>query len=275
MLNGLRSCLKMDNRYTIDTPENIEFAYDIAGIGSRFLAAIIDTLLIGIAEIIVLLIVGLTVSAIGLRASAATSLLAGLGALLAFVILWGYYIAFELLWNGQSPGKRAIGLRVVREGGRPITFVGSAIRNLIRIVDFLPAFYGIGVVVMFVDRRARRLGDLAGGTLVVKERRGVTLESLTTHATVAPPTPPVPGESLPQPKLPNIDLLNDQDYNLVQEFLRRRNELSREARARLGVQLAAGIQTRLGLPQGGDAERFLQDVTSDYQILRRHQQIES
>jgi uncharacterized RDD family membrane protein YckC len=141
----------VDDRYTIVTPENIEFAYDIAGIGSRFLAAMIDTLLIGIAQAIVILIFGLASSAIGL--GAADDLLAALGALLAFVILWGYYIAFELLWSGQSPGKRAIGLRVVREGGRPITFVGSAIRYLIRIVDFLPALYGIGVLVMFVDRR--------------------------------------------------------------------------------------------------------------------------
>jgi uncharacterized RDD family membrane protein YckC len=258
----------MDDRYTIDTPENIEFAYDIAGIGSRFLAAIIDTLLIGIAQAIVILIGGLASSAVGLRA--AGSLLAALGALLAFAILWGYYIAFELLWNGQSPGKRAIGLRVVREGGRPITFVSSAIRNLIRIVDFLPALYGIGVLVMFVDRRSRRLGDLAGGTLVVKERRGVTLESLTAAGAVAPPAL-APGETLPQPTLPNIGLLEERDYILVQEFLGRRAELGRDARARLGVQLAGGIQARLGLPQGGDAERFLQYVASEYQLLKRHQ----
>src|SRR6266542_5278320 len=223
----------MDDRYTIDTPENIEFAYDIAGIGSRFLAAIVDTFLIGVAEVIVFVIVGLTIAALGLRASAAGSLLAALGGLLAFVILWGYYIAFELLWNGQSPGKRAIGLRVVREGGQPVTFVGSAIRNLIRIVDFLPAFYGIGVVVMFVDRRARRLGDLAGGTLVVKEQRGVTLESLAA-ARAAPPPPANPGEPLPRPTLPNVELLDDRDYNLIQEFLRRRDEIGRDARLRLG-----------------------------------------
>src|SRR5215212_304213 len=226
----------MDDRYTIATPENIEFAYDIAGIGSRFLAAMIDTLLIGIAETIIILIVGLASAAIGLRA--ADNLLAALGGLLAFAILWGYYIVFELLWNGQCPGKRVIGLRVVREGGRPITFVGSAIRNLIRIVDFLPALYGIGVVVMFVDRRSRRLGDLAAGTLVVKERRGVTLASLTTGAVVAYPAL-APGEALPQTTLANIGLLNDQDYNLVQEFLSRRGELGQEARARLGVQMAA------------------------------------
>jgi hypothetical protein len=161
---------------------------------------------------------------------------------------------------------------VVREGGRPITFVGSAIRNLIRIVDFLPALYGIGVVVMFVDRRSRRLGDLAAGTLVVKERRGVTLASLTAGA-VAPFPALAPGEALPQPTLANIGLLNDQDYNLVQEFLGRRSELGREARARLGVQLAGNIQARLGLPQGGDAERFLQYVAGEYQLLKRQQQL--
>jgi uncharacterized RDD family membrane protein YckC len=260
----------MDERYTIDTPENIEFAYDIAGIGSRFLAAMIDTLLIGIAQAIVILVVGLISSTIGVQA--AESLLVALGALLAFAILWGYYIAFELLWNGQSPGKRVIGLRVVREGGRPITFVGSAIRNLIRIIDFLPALYGIGVLVMFVDHRSRRLGDLAGGTLVVKERRSVTLESLTAASAVAPPAL-TPGEAPPEPTLPNIGLLNDQDYNLVQEFLGRRNELGRDARARLGAQLAGGIQSRLGLPQGGDAERFLQYVAGEYQLLKRQQQL--
>jgi uncharacterized RDD family membrane protein YckC len=260
----------MDDRYTIDTPENIEFAYDIAGIGSRFLAAMIDTLLIGITQAIVILIFGLASTAIGL--GAADDLLAALGVLLAFVILWGYYIAFELLWSGQSPGKRAIGLRVVREGGRPITFVSSAIRNLIRIIDFLPALYGIGVLVMFVDQRSRRLGDLAGGTLVVKERRNVTLASLTASGTLAPPVLG-PGETLPQPTLPNIGLLNDSDYNLVQEFLGRRAELGRDARARLGAQLAGGIQSRLGLPQGGDAERFLQFVVGEYQLLKRQQQL--
>ena len=262
----------MDDRYTVDTPENIEFAYDIAGIGSRFLAAIIDTFLIGIAEIILGFIIGLAIARTGLadRVGSAESILLAAGSILAFLILWGYYIVFELVWNGQSPGKRAIGLRVVREGGRPLTFVNSAIRNLIRLVDFLPAFYGIGVVVMFVDRRARRFGDLAGGTLVVKERRGVTLESLTAQSSI--PLPPTqPGQPLQQPTLPNVHLLNDQDYNLVQEFLRRRTELGRDARSRLGGQIASGLQARLGLPQGGDAERFLQYVAAEYQLLKRQQ----
>lgn len=262
----------MDDRYTIDTPENIEFAYDIAGIGSRFLAAIIDTLLISVAQVIIFLLLGLIITRAGLAENAAGSLLLALGTLLAFSILWGYYIAFELLWGGQSPGKRAIGLRVVREGGRPVTFLSSAIRNLIRIADFLPAFYGIGVVVMFIDRRARRLGDLAGGTLVVKERQGITLESLVRADSVLPPARE--GEPLAAPTMVGIELVNDRDYTLVQEFLRRRSELGRDARQRLGAQLAGGLQSRMGLPLGGDAESFLLAVASDYQLLKRQQQAE-
>lgn len=260
----------MDDLYTIDTPENIEFAYDVAGIGSRFLAAIIDTLLIVIAEALVLFAAAALANATGVfqQLGAAESVIVALAGLAAFVILWSYYIIFELVWSGQSPGKRLIGLRVVRDGGRPVTFLSSALRNLIRLVDFLPALYGIGVIAMFIDRRSRRLGDLAGGTLVVKERRGVTLESLTANTAPAIPTPK-PGERAPELTLANVNLLNDQDYTLVQEFLRRRPELSREARTRLGVQLASGLQTRLGIPQGGDAERFLQYVAAEYQLYRQ------
>ncbi len=264
----------MDDLYTIDTPENIEFAYDVAGIGSRFLAAILDTFLIAVAEAIVFFTIGLVISQTGINDAVpgSESLAIALASLLAFLILWGYYIVFELVWSGQSPGKRAVGLRVVREGGRPIGFISSAIRNFIRLVDFLPLFYGIGVVVMFVDRRARRLGDLAGGTLVVKERRGVTLESLTTGGAGGVVPELKPGEEPRAPSLANVHLLSDQDYTLVQEFLRRRDELGRDARMRLGVQLASGLQTRLGIPQGGDAERFLQYVAVEYQLFRRQQQ---
>lgn len=260
----------MDDLYTIDTPENIEFAYDIAGIGSRFLAAIIDTFLIIVAEGIVFFAAGVitTFTALGEQVSRLESIVAALAGLLAFVILWGYYIIFELVWNGQSPGKRVVGLRVVREGGRPITFLSAATRNLIRLIDFLPAFYGIGVIVMFIDPRARRLGDFAAGTLVVRERRSVTLESLTATTGALVPQP-LPGEATRLPTLEYVHLLTDQDYTLVQEFLRRRAELGRDARTRLGMQLANGLQSRLSIPQGGDAERFLQYVASEYQLHKQ------
>lgn len=248
----------MTDRYTVDTPEHIELSYEVAGIGSRFLAAIVDSVLILVAQLVVLYLLGLLSETF----SPAESVLVALGAAVAFLILWGYYIVFELVWSGQSPGKRLIGLRVVREGGRPISFSAAAIRNVIRIVDFLPALYGIGVVVMFTDRRARRLGDFAAGTLVVKERRAVTLESLTRDL----PTPTLLDATT---TLAGVELLTDADYALVQEFLGRREALAREVRARLAAQIAGGLQNRLGIPPGGDAERFLQYVAGQYALYRR------
>ena len=105
------------NDYIVETPEQIELAYNIAGIGSRFLAAIIDSALIILAEVVLFLAIAQVASILQF----ADSVWLAIGATLGFVILWGYYIAFELTWNGQSPGKRLIGLRVVTEGGRPMT----------------------------------------------------------------------------------------------------------------------------------------------------------
>jgi uncharacterized RDD family membrane protein YckC len=255
----------MDNRYIIDTPENIEFGYDIAGIGSRFLAAIIDTVLIGIAEIIILLVVGLAVQSLSL----AESVLTAAGALLGFVVLWGYYVAFELAWNGQSPGKRLLGLRVVREGGRPITAIASIIRNLIRLVDFLPLLYGIGVVAMFVDRRSRRLGDLAAGVLVVRERAEVTLESLTIRP-LALQQAPING--INGILLPTIAALNETDYALVQDFLAQRNDLARETRLRLALQLVRGLEQRMAVQAGMQPEPFLEQVAASYRAQRNQEQ---
>jgi uncharacterized RDD family membrane protein YckC len=244
-------------RYTVDTPENIELAYDVAGIGSRFVAAIVDSLIIVVAQVLLLYLMGLGLGAL----DAGESVVVAVGAALSFLMLWGYYIVFELLWSGQSPGKRLAGLRVVREGGRPITFLAAAIRNLIRIIDFLPALYGVGVVVMFIDRRARRLGDLAAGTLVVKERPRLTLASLTAAA------PEAPAET--ELTLANIHLVDQRDYTLVQEFLSRRAALGPDVRRRLAAQIAGALQQRLGLPPGGDDERFLQYLAGQYQLARR------
>ena len=164
-----------DDLLRIDTPENVAFGYPVAGIGSRFIAALVDTTLIVVLQIAVFLLTILIAQrAFDLDVESLASggfaawILAVLG-LVSFLFLWGYYIFFEMLWNGQSPGKRWTGLRVIRNDGRPITLTESVIRNLIRLIDFLPSLYGVGVVVMFVDARARRLGDMAAGTLVVRE----------------------------------------------------------------------------------------------------------
>ena len=172
-----------DDTLRIDTPENVIFGYRVAGIGSRFLAAIIDSLLIVVLEVVVnaaVLLLARFIFRVSFAGNddAGLAWLLGIFGLIAFAFLWGYYIFFEMLWNGQSPGKRRMGLRVLRLDGTPITLSESIIRNLVRLVDFLPAYYGVGVVVMFINSQARRLGDLAAGTVVVHDRAAVTLESL-------------------------------------------------------------------------------------------------
>lgn len=246
--------------YIIETPEQIELAYDVAGIGSRLLAAIVDSTLIALAETALFF----TLAQVAGITDAAESVVTAIGAALGFAILWGYYIAFELTWNGQSPGKRLIGLRVVSEGGRPITVTGSIIRNLIRIVDFLPFLYGIGVIAMFIDGRARRLGDLAASTLVLRERADVTLESLVNS--VERDLPPSSGDTT---DLIDVSALTPNDYALLHDFLDQRRNLAPLVRRRLAAHLGEGLQARLDVALDGDPERLVERVVRAYQRQRR------
>jgi uncharacterized RDD family membrane protein YckC len=256
----------VDDEFSIETPEAVRFGYDIAGIGSRFLAALVDTLIIVILQALVL---GLTLAVLAgtlgdLRGGGVgTWIAAGLG-LLAFALLWGYYLLFEMIWNGQSPGKRWVGLRVIKDNGAPISFVDSVIRNLVRLVDFLPAYYGIGVVVMFLNDQARRLGDFAAGTLVIRERKGVALDSLIVLSRPAAPA------LLAEP-LPGLESLAAGDYDLIERFLQRRDGLAN--RERLACKLAANISARMGLaPQELAplaAEEFLLHVANAYRQHHR------
>jgi uncharacterized RDD family membrane protein YckC len=254
----------MSDQYIVDTPENIGFTYDIAGVASRFVAAVVDTVLILLAQGIILLVGSLAITELELG----WSIIQAIAAITGFLILWGYYLLFEMAWNGQTPGKRMVGLRVVREGGRPITFLASAIRNLVRIVDFLPVLYGIGVIAIFVDRRARRLGDLAAGVVVVRERGDITLESLT--AKPAAPTLYTPDTSTFPSSL--MEKLDEQTINLIGEFLQRREEFGRLARERMANQLAEGLEQRLQMQAGQHKEAFLEWVLASYHAERKQPQ---
>jgi uncharacterized RDD family membrane protein YckC len=140
--------------------------------------------------------------------------------LLAFALFWGYYIFFEVAWNGRSPGKKWASLRVICADGSPITLTESIIRNLVRLVDFLPLYYALGVLIMFIDARARRLGDLAAGTLVVRDGGPVTLASLAE----------APAQRLydfrdSEPLDLPLERLNEEDVRLAEELLRRYSQL--------------------------------------------------
>ncbi len=153
----------MDDRYIIDTPENIEFAYDIAGIGSRFLAAIIDSLVIGAVLLILAIITAIFSARSGAMGQRGGQPDRRDRRNPAFVLLGPTTSSSSWSGTARASASARSGCGSSARVASRSPYVSSAVRNLIRIVDFLPAFYGIGVIVMFVDRRARRLGDLAGG----------------------------------------------------------------------------------------------------------------
>ena len=157
----------------VATPELVTFDYQLAGPGSRFLAQLIDFPI----QLLLLLLAGL--AGVGLaRVVPNTSLVIVATLMVAFIVVWGYYAISEAAWSGKTLGKLAFGLRVVGDHGEPITIGQSVVRNLVRIVDFLPFFYGLGIIALFANGRGKRLGDLAAGTVVVRERAPITLKRL-------------------------------------------------------------------------------------------------
>jgi uncharacterized RDD family membrane protein YckC len=227
----------------IQTPENVAFGYQVAGIGSRFLASLLDTTIVVFLQVVILIVLAVILRSVDGSAFAdqISAWVYAIFGLVAAIFYWGYYIFFEMLWNGQSPGKRWVGLRVIRADGTPITLSESLIRNLARLVDFLPAAYGIGIVTMFIDKQSRRLGDLAAGTLVVQDRAPITMQDLAVKRTVhLRPWANVSLEGFPVERLTNNDL------SLIEDFLMRRDQLTH--RESLAIQILNTLYQRLGLP---------------------------
>jgi uncharacterized RDD family membrane protein YckC len=234
--------------YSVLTPERVSLQYDIAGIGSRGAAAIIDTV-IQFVSVAVLAFgafaAGIVGALFGIRGAVLGSLMLGLFALTVFIVMAGYYMVFEILWNGQTPGKRLLGVRVMRENGYPIRPVDSVIRNLVRIVDWLPGMYGVGVLTMLLNKRSKRLGDFASGTIVVREgARGAAAAMIPTVSTSR-------GYAL-----------SNSDATLVRDFLSRRATMNASARADLAQRLATTLASRYALAVEGGAERFLEELAA-------------
>ena len=248
----------------VTSPEGVTFTYDLAGLGSRFAALLIDLLIQLLLLFSLLAVAGgsLYVDLSVYHPKQAQSLGLSLWVwaailLLTFAILWGYFVFFEMIWNGKTPGKRLFGLRVIRAGGYPVDLLASAVRNLIRYVDFLPGTYSVGAFTMFFSRHWQRLGDYAAGTLVVRDR------SLRTPTALASETAPTWIDGLTR-----IDRLTPKEYQVVREFLRRRDDLERDSRDELSRRIADPLAEKLEVTLGAGTEVrewFLQAVASAYQ----------
>lgn len=253
--------------FQVHTPEAISISYAVAGIGSRFAAALLDVLI----EVVLLILILIGAAELQPFSGAGPTVATILAITLLFLLVWGYYLLFEAFWNGQTPGKGALRIRVIRTSGHPIGFTESAIRNLLRIVDWLPSFYALGVITMFVNRESRRLGDLAAGTVVVKVPKRVR------PSTALPQAPPPPRFVSPRGTADldeavwNLRALTASDISLVERFLDRVAALPMDVRQRVGDQIARNVATRIGARESSDPAVFLRRVLE----LRRAEEAES
>ncbi|MBK7825654.1 RDD family protein [Nannocystis sp.] len=234
----------LDTVAEIETPEHIRFRYQLAGPGRRMMAYLIDLAIRGIIVVILGLILQLSSYGFGFGGEGFST---GAFLLVAFAVEWGYYVLWESLWSGRTPGKRSMHLRVLKEGGYPTGFLDIALRNLLRAADFLPMAYSVGLLVMGLDPRFRRLGDMVAGTVVVVEDPGRI-----GHGLVVQP-PPSAAELASLPARPD---LSSADLEALDLFLRRVGTLNPAREQELADIIAPVYAKRLGL-QYTHSARFL------------------
>jgi uncharacterized RDD family membrane protein YckC len=220
--------VQYEDRMTIETPEGVSVTVPLAGVGSRFMAAAIDSTI----QVLLLLSAAAVFLGFGIGGGGA----GGLFAISAFLVFFVYDVAFEVLSGGRTPGKRWTGLRVVRVGGEPVGFVTSAIRNLLRMVDFLPSAYLVGIASILLTNRNQRLGDLAAGTVVARAPRKGRPPGEPAAPTAAPPSPLAAWD---------VSAVTPSDLATVRSFLERRASLDWGARAELARAMADRLRPRV------------------------------
>ena len=266
--------MSYEDRISIATPEGVDLELTLAGLGSRSVARLVDQAI----QLAVLLAVSVLATLagsgsgepgggdgpLGGTGDGGAALALAVAVVVVFLVQFGYDVLFEVLASGRTPGKRWSGLRVVRVDGAPVGFVTSAVRNLLRLVDALPGIYTVGMVAVLASRRNQRLGDMAAGTVVVRERRGprrtrASLAADSYSAGVGAGGRPAPAVRTAW----DVSAVTTEELATVRRFLDRRRGLTPEARARLAVELAARLRPKVvGPAPEGDPENFLEEVAA-------------
>ena len=221
------------------TAEAVVLERDIAGLGSRFIGALMD-FVVQAGAVLLSRLVG---AEIGGDAEVI------LPATVGFLAIFGYPTLLETLTRGRTLGKIVARTRVVRTDGRPVTFSVVLVRNLVRLVDFLPGLYSVGAVAILLSSKSQRLGDLAAGTLVLYEAPVQVPRALNVQGTV---------EVDRVRRGMDVSGLLPEEYGLVRSFLSRRYELDPVARQRLASELAERLRSRVQSSPDSDPEVFLE-----------------
>jgi len=233
--------MEYEDSRTISTPEGVELALPLGGIGSRFMALLLDSIIQAV------IVVAAAVLGYTLLGAVAATIVFSAALLFAYLI---YDVAFEVRGGGRTPGKRAVGLRVVRDGGGPVGLRASLIRNVFRLFEAV-LLYAPAIVSILITRNNQRLGDLAAGTLVIRDAKAEQ---------TAPASAPVPADSYASWDATGV---NEAEVAAVRAFLQRRDELRPAARRTLAAQLAARVRPRVaGVRAGLDDESFLERLAA-------------
>jgi len=235
--------VEYEDQVTIATPEGVELRLALAGLGSRSVAGSVDLVLkVLLIGALALLLFGLSIGG-----GAATAVFSAAG----FAIYFGYDVLFEVLAAGRTPGKRFSGLRVAAEGGAPVGFRCSAIRNLVRVIDGPGTMYVLGSAFILFSKRNQRLGDQAAGTFVIRERHAADAEATASQSQAPPPLGAF-----------DVSAVTLEELATVRSFLERRPGLDTRARHSLAVQLSQRLRPKVvGAPEG-DGEPFLEWLAS-------------
>ena len=248
--------IETEETLIIETPERVQLAFALASIGNRFLAVVVDhfiqffSIFVVAWALISLTQIGQTVQKEGFSQffDEMPKWTLAILIIVLFLIFAGYFVFFEWIWNGQTPGKRLMKLRVIREDGRPITFWESLARNLLRLFDTFPGFvipiYSIGLITIFMSNRDQRLGDLFAGTVVVRER---TDEAPTFADTFSNPTADAAFRRVQKqtPFTGDLKSVTDSEIEVVEVFLRRRWDLTERQRIWMAWRVALPIMYKI------------------------------
>lgn len=236
----------MNRTVTIVTPENIQITYQVAGCASRFMALLVDLVL----QFLLILLVQMVMGLFGWLGGGfgIGNLFSAAAMILVYLVVFAYAIFFEMLWGGRTPGKRLFGLRVIRDGGYPITFLSSTLRNILRFVDFgvVPltgsplVLFGLpGLACIFFSPTYKRLGDYAAGTLVISERGSTPFGKRSVGDVTSP------GVAFFLPLVKNLDRLTVEEYRLVRRFVARRRDLDARTQATIADRIARPLMQKL------------------------------
>ena len=266
------------DQLNIDTPELVDIEMPLAGIGSRFIALLVDFLIWGAGLLVLAALFALFLPGIKASSKLSAQWAAAIGIFILFLLLWGYFTLFEAFWNGRTPGKRVARIRVIQRSGRAIGLIESMTRNLVRYIDMQPLpFYAVGVIAIFATRQHQRLGDLAAGTLVVRDREaesplwGDSGSRTFTAQAFAPRAPiPEPHTAFTLPAS-GIAKLSAADLEVLEGFFARRLDMSLATRQALALRIAAAIQAKSGLeqPAGASTETFLEATARQLRDIAR------